>query len=84
MNLDPKLLSLLKEVRYLTEPPFRLRIPDPAKLLIRHVNVDQLRRTAARLETIVSRYNGIHKNIQPNEFPLFERKLTKINEVCII
>lgn len=82
VNLDPDLLSLLKEVYYLADPPFLVRLPDPARLLLRSINDSLLRTTAARLETIVSRYNAINKNIQPNELPLFERKLTKINEVC--
>ena len=82
VNLDPDLLALLKEVYYLADPPFSVRLPDPARLLLRSVNDSRLRTTAARLETIVSRYNAIDKNIQPNEVPLFERKLAKINEVC--
>lgn len=82
VNLDPDLLSLLKEVFYLADPPFVVRLPDPARLLLRSIDDNVLRTIAARLETIVSRYNEIDKNIQPNEFPLFERKLTKINEVC--
>ncbi len=82
VNLDPELLSLLKEVFYLADPPFLVRLPDPARLLLRGINDNLLRTTAARLETIVSRYNAINKNIQPNELALFERKLMKINEVC--
>ena len=82
VNLDQDLLSLLKEVYYLADPPFLVRLPDPARLLLRGISDSRLRTTAARLETIVSRYNAINKNIQPNEQSLFERKLSKINEVC--
>ena len=82
VNLDFDLLSLLKEVFYLSDPPFLVRLPDPARLLLRNIDDNLLRTTAARLETIVSRYNAINQNIQHIEVPLFERKLAKINEVC--
>ena len=81
VNFDPELMLLLREVHYLAGAPFGLRLPDPARVLLRSTDDGLLRSTATRLETIVSRYNSIAKNMEPYETPLFERKLAKIDEV---
>ena len=83
MNFDPDLMLLLREVHYLGGPPFSIRLPDPARILLRSTDESLLRSTATRLETIVSRYNNITKNMKEFEQPLFERKLDKIDEVKI-
>ncbi|XP_064599567.1 LOW QUALITY PROTEIN: uncharacterized protein LOC135466077 [Liolophura sinensis] len=81
VNLDPKLLLLMKEVHYLHREPFSIKLPQPAKELIRHTDSLQLRVTATRLETIVSKYNTILKTITDYERPLFERKLDKVDQL---
>lgn len=57
------------------------RLPDPARVLLRSTDDSLLRSTATRLETIVTRYNSVMANMKEFERPLFERKLTKIDEV---
>ena len=83
VNLDPKLLLLLREVRYIREPPFNTRLPPAAKELIRNTNSFELSVTATRLETIVSKYNSIMRTLTAFEKPMFERKLAQIDMVGV-
>ena len=57
VNLDPQLLILLREIHYLQSEPFLLKLPGPARELLRNTNSKELRTTATRLETITSKYN---------------------------
>ncbi|XP_052258855.1 uncharacterized protein LOC127863384 isoform X2 [Dreissena polymorpha] len=79
VNLDPQLLLLLKETHYLRQEPFSIKLPESAKELLRNSNPFELRVTATRLETIVSKYNTIMRTMTQFEKPLFERKLSKID-----
>ncbi|XP_053409232.1 uncharacterized protein LOC123561373 isoform X4 [Mercenaria mercenaria] len=79
VNLDPQLLLLLKETHYLSHEPFNIKLPEAAKELLRNSNPFELRVTATRLETIVSKYNTIMRTMTQFEKPLFERKLSKID-----
>ncbi|KAL3885754.1 hypothetical protein ACJMK2_025795 [Sinanodonta woodiana] len=79
VNLDPQLILLLRETHYLNQEPFNIRLPEAAKELLRNTNAFELRVTATRLETIVSKYNTIMKTMTQFEKPLFERKLAKID-----
>ena len=84
VNLDPQLLMLLREIHYLQAEPFLLKLPGPARELLRNTNSKELRTTATRLETITSKYNVVMKSISDYELPLFERNLAKIDHVCLI
>eukprot|EP00057_Strongylocentrotus_purpuratus_P006394 XP_011660868.1 PREDICTED: dynein beta chain, flagellar outer arm [Strongylocentrotus purpuratus] len=53
VNLDPELLLLLREVHYLAQAPFNVKLPDGVRELLRHTDGATLRTTAARLETIL-------------------------------
>lgn len=81
VNFDPELMLLLREVHYLGGEPFLARLPEPARILLKSTDDTLLRSTATRLDTIVSRYNFVMMNMKDFEQPLFERKLTKIDEV---
>ena len=82
-NLDAELLLLLKEINYLCGEPFNIHLPPSAKELLRNTDAHDLRTTATRLETIVSKYNNIMRSITEFERPLFERKLSKIDIVSV-
>lgn len=82
-NLDPQLLLLLKEIHYICSEPFDVKLPSSAKELLRNTNSFELRTTATRLDTIVSKYNTIMRSITEFEKPLFERKLAKIDIVSV-
>ena len=84
VNLDPKLLLLLREIHYLTTDPFNIRLPSTARNLLRNTDSHELRVTATRLETITSKYNTVMKTISDYELPLFERSLAKIDIVSMI
>ena len=81
VNLDSQLLLLLREIHYLSQEPFSIKLPGPARELLRNTNSQQLRVTATRLETIVSKYNVVMKSMTEYEQPLFERSLAKIDQV---
>ncbi|GFO25145.1 dynein beta chain, ciliary-like, partial [Plakobranchus ocellatus] len=81
VNLDPQLLLVLKEIHYLSRPPFNIKLPEPAKELLRNTNSQDLNVTATRLETIVSKYNTIMRTISAFERPMFERKLLQIDSL---
>ncbi|GFS27875.1 dynein beta chain, flagellar outer arm [Elysia marginata] len=81
VNLDPQLLLVLKEIHYLSRPPFNIKLPEPAKELCRNTNSQDLNVTATRLETIVSKYNTIMRTVTAFERPMFERKLLQIDSL---
>lgn len=81
VNFDPDLLLLLREIHYLASPPFNVRLPDHVRILLRSTDNGLLRSTAARLDTIVTRYNSIIASMEEFEKPLFEQKMAKIEEV---
>ena len=78
VNLDPSLLVLLREVHYLSQPPFVIRMPDSVKDIIRSMDFQTLRSLSARLEAIVVKYNYIMRSITSEERKLFHRKLVSI------
>ena len=81
VNLDPQLLLLLREIHYLSHEPFNIRLPATARELLRNTAATELRVTATRLHTIVSKYNIVMRTMTEFEQPLFERSLTKIDHV---
>lgn len=83
VNLDPQLLRIMRESHYLSEEPFCIKLPEAAKELLRNTNASELRVTATRLETIVSKYNAVMRTLTEFEKPLFERKLAKIYTVSV-
>lgn len=83
VNFDPDLLLLLREIHYLASPPFNVRLPDQVRILLRSTDNGLLRSTAARLDTIVTRYNAVIASMKEYEKPLFEQKMAKIEEVIV-
>ena len=81
VNLDQSLLLLLREVHYLSQPPFEVRMPDTVKEIIRSMDFQTLRSLSARLEAIVAKYNYIMRSITPEERALFHRKLNIIEQL---
>ncbi|XP_052060514.1 uncharacterized protein LOC127700861 isoform X4 [Mytilus californianus] len=79
VNLDSQLPLILREIHYLSQAPFDISLPSSAKEILRNTDSFELRVTATRLETIVSKYNTIMRTITEFEKPLFERKLLKID-----
>ena len=61
VNLDPSLLLLPHKIHYLSQQPLHLKMPAPARGLLRSSDCRQLRVAATRLETVVSKYNSIMK-----------------------
>ena len=82
VNLDPCLLLLLREIHYFSQDPFNLKLPGPARRLLRNTESHELGVTATRLNTIVAKYNSVMQTITEYELPLFERSLAKIDLVC--
>lgn len=83
VNLDSQLPLILREIHYLSQAPFDILLPSSAKEILRNTDSFELRVTATRLETIVSKYNTIMRTITEFEKPLFERKLLKIDLVSL-
>ncbi|XP_033103095.1 dynein heavy chain 9, axonemal-like [Anneissia japonica] len=81
VNLDPDLLLLLREVHYLSQEPFNIKLPDNVRTMLRHTDGNSLRTMGARLETIVAKYNSVMRCLVEFEKPLFERKLNKIDHL---
>ena len=72
---------LLREVHYLAQPPFEVRMPDTVKEIIRSMDFQTLRSLSARLEAIVAKYNYVMRSITREERALFHRKLTIIEQL---
>lgn len=81
VNLDPRLVGLLREIHYLSEEPFNVTLSPAARTLVRTTNAHDLRVMATRLETIVNKYNDVVRSITEYELPLFEKTVTAISEV---
>ena len=81
VNLDADLLTFLREMHYLQQHPFELGLQASARQLLRSTDARHLQVTATRLETVVSKYNTVMKTITEYELPLFERSLSKIDQV---
>ena len=81
VNLDADLLTFLREMNYLQQPPFELGLQASARKLLRSTDARHLQVTATRLETVVSKYNTVMSTITEYELPLFERSLAKIDQV---
>ena len=82
VNLDIRLLLLLREIHYLSQAPFNIKLTGQARELLRNTNSEELRVTATRLETTVSKYSTVMRTMTSYEQPLFERLLAKIDHVC--
>lgn len=82
VQLDPKLVLLLREIYYLSREPFFIELPHAAKVLVESIDFNQIRTTLTRLETIVSKYNTVMRIVTPYELELFNRTLSKIWQVC--
>lgn len=83
MNIDSNFQQVLKEVHYLQRPPLEIRLPDLIRSLMRNTDPAVLQANAARLSTVVSQYNKMIRIISDVERPLFETKLSKIDQVFL-
>ena len=83
VNLDVKLLLLLREIHYLSQEPFNIKLTGQARELLRNTSSEELRVTATRLETTVSKYSTVMRTMTSYEQPLFERLLAKIDHVSL-
>ncbi|PAA93228.1 hypothetical protein BOX15_Mlig011306g2 [Macrostomum lignano] len=72
VNLDPRLVRLLREMRHVTGEPFNLGLTAAGRRLARLTDLDKLRTLAARLDTIVATYNGIMQSLTESEFFLLQ------------
>ncbi|KAI0240668.1 hypothetical protein LSAT2_008579 [Lamellibrachia satsuma] len=81
VNLDIRLLLLLREIHYLSQEPFNIKLTGQARELLRNTNSEELRVTATRLETTVSKYSTVMRTMTSYEQPLFERLLAKIDHL---
>lgn len=81
VQLDPKLVLLLREIYYLSREPFFIELPLAARVLVESIDFNQLRTTLTRLEAIVSKYNTVMRIVTPYELELFNRTLSKIWQV---
>ena len=74
VNFDPKLVELLREVKYFLL--LGLNVPSPALTIFKRAEV--FRRQTGNLELIVNMYNATHTNLLPVERPLLKSQLIKI------
>ena len=81
VNYDPQLLLLLREIYYLSHDPLNINLSSSVVQLVGSMDFTKLRTMSSRLETIVSKYNGVMKNVNKYELALFERTLSKISQV---
>ena len=69
--------------RYVSRDPFNIELSSAARHLLRMTSDgDDLRVSATRLDTIVAKYTTTMRTMSSVEQPLFERTLTKIDQVC--
>ena len=82
VNLDFELEKFLKEIHYLQMAPLNIDLRDILKDKFNNIkDENQLRLYATRVRLIANKYNIIMKNLQPEEVPLFESKLNKIDSI---
>jgi hypothetical protein len=82
VNLDYELEKLLKEIHYLNMPPLSINLTHILKDKFSQLkDENKLRLYVTRIRSIANNYNMIMKNLQPEEIPLFEMKLNKIDNV---
>ena len=82
VNLDFELEKILKEIRYLRAAPLNVDLTDILKVKFNNIKDEkQLILYATRARLIADKYNLVMKNIQPEEIPLFELKLNKIDAI---
>eukprot|EP00002_Diphylleia_rotans_P013390 TRINITY_DN2619_c0_g1_i7.p1 TRINITY_DN2619_c0_g1~~TRINITY_DN2619_c0_g1_i7.p1 ORF type:complete len:4501 (-),score=1146.89 TRINITY_DN2619_c0_g1_i7:169-13671(-) len=75
VNVDPDLLRLIREVKYLSQLGFS--IPEGSMAVFKKAEV--FRTTAGNLDLIVNRYNGILGSLFDIERPLFQQKIDEID-----
>ena len=84
VNLDADLEKLLKEIHYLQMPPLNIDLADILKDRFSQLkDENKLRLYVTRIRSIANNYNVIMRNLQPEEIPLFELKLNKIDNVFL-
>jgi len=81
VNLDSRLMLLLREMTYLSSEQFTVPQSSTAYELVAVTQAAMLGTMSKRLETIVSMYNGVMKGVTLYELALFDRTLSKIWQV---
>ena len=75
-NFDPQLIAVLKEVKYLDMMKTE-QVPAEAKAI--HKQNDEYRKFITSLDYTVDSYNKVIKTVSPEEKPLIEGELQKID-----
>ncbi|CAH2222791.1 Hypothetical predicted protein [Pelobates cultripes] len=81
LNLNPDILIYLREAEYLVGPPFLMKLPESVESLMKNTDIEKFKVLSTCLETVVSKYNEVIKNISYHQKALFEKKLLKTSEV---
>uniref|UniRef100_A0A8C3PRY4 Dynein axonemal heavy chain 9 n=1 Tax=Calidris pygmaea TaxID=425635 RepID=A0A8C3PRY4_9CHAR len=76
VNFDPQLVSVLREVRYLSGSPMGAIPPMAAEI---YSSKESYRKIVANLELMVNRYNKVLKRVLEVEYPLIQRQLWDID-----
>lgn len=78
VNFDPKVVALLREVKYFES--LQVKVPDNAKAIFS--NSDTFRNYVLNLEHIVKQYNSFQTTLLPVELPLISKRLSDIDQRC--
>ncbi|XP_064323504.1 dynein axonemal heavy chain 9 [Phalacrocorax carbo] len=76
VNFDPQLVSVLREVRYLSSSPMGAIPPTAAEI---YSSKESYRQMVASLELMVNRYNKVLKTVLEVEYPLIQGQLRDID-----
>ncbi len=78
VNFDPKVVALLREVKYFEA--LAIKVPEKAHAIF--AKSDTFRSHILSLEHIVKQYNAFRTNVLPVEAPLIAEKLADIDRRC--
>jgi dynein heavy chain len=78
VNFDPKVVALLREVKYFEA--LSIKVPEKAHAIF--AKSDTYRNHILSLEHIVKQYNAFRTNVLPVEAPLIAAKLADIDRRC--
>jgi dynein heavy chain len=78
VNFDPKVVALLKEVKYFEN--LQIKVPEKAKNIF--TKSETYRNYVLSLEHIVKQYNAFHTTLLPVEAPLISVRLDDIDKRC--
>ncbi|XP_039611018.1 dynein beta chain, flagellar outer arm-like [Polypterus senegalus] len=76
LNLDPDFVLLLREANYFRQAPFHIHLHESVETFLKNEHVNRLWEQAARLETVLCKYNEITRNIHDYEKGLLENMLS--------